>query len=61
MVALITVGLQFMQSYKLIEQVVHYKKLYFETDKILEDHFVDMYSDSIGEVVIVGQEKVHEK
>jgi len=60
-VALITVGLQFMQSYKLIEQVVHYKKLYFETDKILEDHFVDMYSDSIGEVVIVGQEKVHEK
>ncbi|MFT6987808.1 MAG: hypothetical protein ACJAT7_003670 [Psychromonas sp.] len=33
--------------------VAHYKKLYFETDKILEAHLGDMHYDSDGEVVIV--------
>ena len=33
--------------------VAHYKKLYFDTDKILEEHLIDIHSDSDGRVVIV--------
>ncbi|MCP5078363.1 MAG: hypothetical protein GY951_09955 [Psychromonas sp.] len=37
-------------------QITHYKKLYFETDKMLEDHLVDMHSVSNGGVVFVVHE-----
>lgn len=37
-------------------QITHYKKLYFETDKMLEDHLVDTHSVSNGGVVFVVHE-----
>lgn len=49
--------LLFIQVVLQSSEITHYKKLYFETDKILEDHFVDMHSDSAGGVVIVVHEK----
>ncbi len=52
-IALGVVILQFIYTTSLNEQIAHYKKLYLETDQILEDHLVDMHSDSNGEVVIV--------
>jgi len=37
--------------------VAHYKKLYLETDKILEEHFVDMHSDRGGELIVENSEQ----
>lgn len=47
-------GLISLQSY----QITHYKKLYFDTDKMLEDHLVDMHSVSDGGVIIVVHDEV---
>ncbi|MCP4325160.1 MAG: hypothetical protein GY787_25615 [Alteromonadales bacterium] len=37
-------------------QITHYKKLYFETDKMLEEHLVAMHSVSSSGVVFVVHE-----
>lgn len=46
--------LLFVHIIYLSNDVAHYKKLYYATDKMLEEHFIDMHSDSNGEVVIVA-------